>query len=704
MRNRSRIPLTLISLSSLLLTGCFDSGGGNNRNNTPPAGEISIQTLSSRPDMVSGGDTLVELAMPAGVSLDNLVIELNGLDVTALFTATDQSGGILRGLLDGLYEGDNTLAAETTGGARASGSLTLTNYPITGPILSGPHLTPYECRTVESGLGDPLDADCSAEQKIEYFYRNTAGDFLPYDPADPRPLDLAQTTTYDGRTVPYIVRVDGGTVNRTIYRIAILDDPSAQASPDSWTPGEGWNGKLAVFFGGSAGTEYSQGTFQATDALSHMYLSRGFAHMISTELVNGRRGNGVLQGETLMMLKEYFIEQYGVPKWTLGTGGSGGAIQQLVITQMYPGLLDGLQPSLAFPDSHIHVHDCVLFTNFYATADPLIWTPARKQAVEGLTQGGALGGTCNYWTLAYGPLLSPSTGCALNDTSLIYHPVTNPTGARCTDSDLRANIIGKDPVTGAGYKVWSNKGLQYGLRALNAGELAVDDFLTLNEGMGGFDADGNIIGERSEGHPEAMRATYESGLMASYNDALANVPILNFRTYTDMAGDIHDHQRDFTIRARLERSNGRSDNQVIWVSNTSLAGTALETMNVWLDNMAADPQPLSIDKVVENKPSTAVDACWDTDGTKIEETLSMDGTGECATLFPVHSEPRLEAGAPVTNDILECSLKPINQGDYAVNFNSSQWDRLNNVFPDGVCDWSKPGVEQVPITGTYQRY
>ena len=82
-----------------------------------------------------------------------------------------------------------------------------------------------------------------------------------------------------------------------------------------------------------------------------LYLSRGFAYVNSTELVNQQHCNQVLQGETLMMLKEHFIEGYGVPKWTVGTGGSGGSIQQLVITQMYPGLLDGLQPSLSFPDS-----------------------------------------------------------------------------------------------------------------------------------------------------------------------------------------------------------------------------------------------------------------------------------------------------------------------------------------------------------------
>src|SRR6185436_14709860 len=196
------------------------------------------------------------------------------------------------------------------------------------------------------------------------------------DPTGARPGDLLTTTTNDGKTVPYIVRVDSGTINRSIYRIAILDDPkpSVAAAPPPqgrafttrpepasnsnapeatppWAPGPGWNRKLAVSFGGGAGTQYNQGVNQATAALNNVYLSRGFAFMISTELVNQQHGNAVLQGEALMMLKEYFIERYGVPKWTVGYGGSGGAIQQLLITQIYPGLLDGLQPSLSFPDS-----------------------------------------------------------------------------------------------------------------------------------------------------------------------------------------------------------------------------------------------------------------------------------------------------------------------------------------------------------------
>jgi hypothetical protein len=44
------------------------------------------------------------------------------------------------------------------------------------------------------------------------------------------------------------------------------------------------------------------------------------------------------------------------------------------------------------------------------------------------------------------------------------------------------------------------------------------------------------------------------------------------------------------------------------------------------------------------------------------------------------------------------------EADYAQAFTPVQLGRLKAVFPDGVCDWTKPGVGQVPLKGTYQSY
>ena len=127
-------------------------------------------------------------------------------------------------------------------------------------------------------------------------------------------------------------------------------------------------------------------------------------------------------------------------------------------------------------------------------------------------------------------------------------------------------------------------------------------------------------------------------------------------------------------------------------------------MNQWLDALVADPARLSTDKVVKHKPAAAVDACWTATGKRIDERATFDGNGKCNTLYPVHSEPRLVAGAPLTNEVSKCQLKPIDFGSYKVSFTDAQKSRMKAVFPKGVCNYSKAGVGQVPFKGSYLRY
>jgi hypothetical protein len=37
-----------------------------------------------------------------------------------------------------------------------------------------------------------------------------------------------------------------------------------------------------------------------------------------------------------------------------------------------------------------------------------------------------------------------------------------------------------------------------------------------------------------------------------------------------------------------------------------------------------------------------------------------------------------------------------------VTFSADEMTRLKRIFPGGVCDWSKPGIEQQPMAGTWQ--
>ena len=104
-------------------------------------------------------------------------------------------------------------------------------------------------------------------------------------------------------------------------------------------------------------------------------------------------------------------------------------------------------------------------------------------------------------------------------------------------------------------------GVQYGLVAFNEGLITAEQFLELNERIGGFDADGNIVGARSDADPVALRIAYETGRMNGGGGSLGAIPIIDARPYLDLTGDIHDSFRSFVTRARPgrgERARGQS--------------------------------------------------------------------------------------------------------------------------------------------------
>ena len=77
---------------------------------TIAGGQLALETLSNRPDKLSGGDALVHVDVPTGVELDEVTVRLDGVDVTDLFAA-DDSGGLI-GLIEGLAIGKNLLQAK----------------------------------------------------------------------------------------------------------------------------------------------------------------------------------------------------------------------------------------------------------------------------------------------------------------------------------------------------------------------------------------------------------------------------------------------------------------------------------------------------------------------------------------------------------------------------------------------------------------
>ncbi|HYU66135.1 MAG TPA: DUF6351 family protein, partial [Jatrophihabitantaceae bacterium] len=202
----------------------------------------------------------------------------NGVDVTPGFAAQDD--GSLLGLVSGLRDGENIVAARVVGHGTDDGlsaTLLVTNHPITGPVFSGAQQLPFFCDTQVFGLAPSVQPFCSAPTQVSYQYRSTAGGFKALADPSSRPSDLARATV-GGRAVPYIVRVERGTIDRAVYEIAALYDGT---DPSPLVPDTSWNDRLVYTFGGGCNAGYHQG--RATGGvLNDLFLSQGYAVASST--------------------------------------------------------------------------------------------------------------------------------------------------------------------------------------------------------------------------------------------------------------------------------------------------------------------------------------------------------------------------------------------------------------------------------------
>jgi hypothetical protein len=281
------------------------------------------------------------------------------------------------------------------------------------------------------------------------------------------------------------------------------------------------------------------------------------------------------------------------------------------------------------------------------------------------------------------------------DPNTAYDPQTNPGGVRCDLEDYMVSIFGRRPQDGFANSPTDNTGVQYGLNALLQGKISAAQFVDLNARIGGRDIDYNIVPQRSVADPPALQVVYRGGI-ANEATNMDQVAIIDIRGHD--VEEIHHDYRSYVMRARLDKAHGHHDNQVIWtgplplVGDPTFAKNALIVMDEWLAAVEADPRDVPrAQKIVDDKPVTAHDLCTDGAGNEIP---SAD---LCAVLNPYYEEPRMVAGEPFTGDVFKCQLKPLNRSEYeSVPFTDDQWAQLQQIFPDGVCDWSKPGVGQQP--------
>jgi Tannase-like family of unknown function (DUF6351) len=218
------------------------------------------------------------------------------------------------------------------------------------------------------------------------------------------------------------------------------------------------------------------------------------------------------------------------------------------------------------------------------------------------------------------------------------------------------------------------------------------------------------VSARDVADPAALKIAYQSGRVDTGGGSLGTVPIIDWRGYFDMAGNLHDRFRSMVIRARLTESNGSAGNQVTLMFPPSgpapvKLGELATLMNQWLDNIAQDTSHDSPQvKAAHDKPAGLTDACWTTEGEKIVEPLTWKGKGRCNDMYPAHADSRIAAGAQLTDEVLKCRVRPLNAADYTHPLSADQIARLKAVFPQGVCDYTRPGVSQQKVDGTWHRY
>ncbi|MDQ1832706.1 DUF6351 family protein [Massilia scottii] len=761
-------PTAACALAAIVLAGC---GGTVHL----PDRKISLTVLSSKPDEVSGGDARIAVSAVADMP-GQMRFRLNGQRIDPPMAA---AGARMEGVVSGLADGRNTLEVSYTdhGGREVAAALALTNHPVTGPMFSGAQQQPFVCRTQESGLGQPLVDNqdgighpvfeasgvatsgvatsggrllghsryCAIKTQIHYFYHTGEG-FKPFDAVKgyATPPDDLKTITLNGASVPFVVRVEAGTINRFAYTIAMLAPSPAGADATPRFDTAAWNRKLVYWLRGGVGIGHQQGTAiwfsSGMRGIERQIISRvlaqGYAVVNSSGNEAGVHYNMRLAEETAMMTKERFIEAVGQPAFTIGIGGSGGAVQQYLFAQNRPGLLDAGIPVQSYPDmvtQTIPVADCPLLEQYFSdevALDPASpwksWT--RRALIEGsnasdtvvnpLTDKPGSTECINGWQGAVPTVVNPVYKDPRYDlvAQNYGYPADVFAKVKWTHWNDLANIYGTDSAGFAPSPI-DNVGVQYGLGALAAGQIGKDEFLRINACVGSWkeasqfvmwDAAADPFDARNmqrsatcrdpAGQPAPRRAADLSAVRAAYSSGHVftgqrlDIPMIDVRPYLEPVLNMHNMRQAFSVRARLLDANrAAAKNQVIWLTTPAADQPAhvIDALGV-LDSYLS----------TRTAPAQFTDSCFDASGTAIaagaavwDGILNQQPKGACSAAFPVYASSRMVAGDSVKGDIFKCKLKPVAaalaDGTYpeAAGFSARDKEWLERIFPQGVCDY-----------------
>jgi hypothetical protein len=446
-------------------------------------------------------------------------------------------------------------------------------------------------------------------------------------------------------------------------------------------------------------------------------LKKGYA-LISSSGNNTSYGyNMLLAEDTARRVKAQFVGLFGQPLYTVGIGGSGGALTQYLIGQNSQGILDGLLPLYSYPDMvsvATYALDCDLLNNYFSfrASDRVKWRDwQNRQNIEGLR---AINGAKQKagWLQPLNQLLrlqQPEFPRGNNEcingyfglSSIINNPKQGFLKPYFHDSVVAqvkwsywqdmVNIYGHDEY-GFGLSTWDNVGVQYGLKALLEKQISFDEFIELNRKIGSWKPQNRMKAERllrlspqiqpiwlslwgyhNMSEVENGLAKRQSASLSAINKAYRygqvfigeiSLPVIDVRHYLEDELNMHHISASFATRLRILNAQKHAQNHVVWISDKHYnpAEKAYEVMDKWLMAINQLPDDLSYQqKVQQAKPDMAKDACFAADGSIIasgdgvfDGEWNERGNGVCSGFYPIYSNSRIKAGAPWQGSIFKC--------------------------------------------------
>ena len=168
---------------------------------------------------------------------------------------------------------------------------------------------------------------------------------------------------------------------------------------------------------------------------------------------------------------------------------------------------------------------------------------------------------------------------------------------------------------------------------------------------------------------------------------------------------MHNSHQSFAARQRLLNYDGNASNQLIWFTAVPEPGRRGEVRPD--AEGAARARPVAEEhrdiriRCGGQQAGRCVDSCFDVDGNLIARGPGvwggmLDGgpKGTCAQAFPPFGTSRTVAGGPIGGGIFKCELQTTRRALTPARTGrgsrpTAELDRLNAIFPTGVCDYSK---------------